>query len=130
MFTPASTSMVIGAGIFRLGRNVIFGMGTRERNGNIDRSRAVSLGSGAMGRAAVITGGTKGIGRGIGLRMAAKGYDLAVNYRRDADQAKKFQAEIEKLGRKCVLIEADQTQDGAVDRVFDEAKKAFGGIDL
>lgn len=83
-----------------------------------------------MGKAAVITGGTKGIGRGIGLRMASRGWDLAVNYRRDAAGAKAFQAEVEKLGRQCVLVEADQTQEGAIDRVFDEAKKAFGGIDL
>ena len=83
-----------------------------------------------MAHAAVITGGTKGIGRGIGLRMAGKGWDLAVSYRRDVDHAKAFQAEVEKLGRKCVLVEADQTQDGAIDRLFDEAKKAFGEIDL
>lgn len=83
-----------------------------------------------MGQAAVITGGTRGIGRGIGLRLARKGFDVAVNYRRDAEQAKGFAAEIAKLGRKCILVEADQTQDDAIDRLFDAAKDAFGGIDL
>lgn len=82
-------------------------------------------------KSAVITGGTKGIGRGIGLRMAAKGYDLAVNYRRDEEGAKRFAAEVGKLGRKCVLVQADQTQDDAVDKLFDAAKEAFGGsLDL
>jgi enoyl-[acyl-carrier protein] reductase III len=83
-----------------------------------------------MAKAAVITGGTKGIGRGIGLRMAAAGYDIAVNYRRDVDGARKFASEIEKIGRRCVLVEADQTQDGAVDKLFDAARDAFGGLDL
>lgn len=81
-----------------------------------------------MGKVAIVTGGTKGIGRGIGLALAREGYDLAVNYRRDVDGARKFEAEIAAFGRRALVVEADQTQDGALDTLFDETGKAFGGV--
>lgn len=81
-------------------------------------------------KTAIVTGGTKGIGRAIGLRLAAKGYDVAVSYRRDDAGAKAFADEVKKLGRTCVLVQADHTEDGSMDRVFDEAKKTFPHLDV
>lgn len=83
-----------------------------------------------MAKVAIITGGTKGIGAGIGQRLAGGGYDLVVSYRRDEEGARAFAAGIEKAGRRCITVQADQTQDGALDKVFEAAREAFGGIDL
>jgi len=78
----------------------------------------------------VITGGTKGIGRGIGLRLARAGHDLAVSYRRDDAGAKAFADEVRALGRKVVLVQADHTQDGAIDALFEAAAKELKGVDV
>ena len=78
----------------------------------------------------VITGGTKGIGRGIGLRLAKAGHDLAVSYRRDEAGAKAFADEVRALGRRVVLVQADHTQDGAMDALFDAAAKELKGVDV
>ncbi len=83
-----------------------------------------------MARVAIITGGTKGIGRGIGRRLAAAGYDLALSYRRDADGAQSFRAEVEGMGRRCLVVQADQTQEDAIGRLFDAAAEAYGAADV
>jgi len=83
-----------------------------------------------MAKIAVITGGTKGIGRGIGRRLADKGYDLVVSYRRDVEGADALVKEIAAKGRRCVAVQADQIEDGAIDKLFDAAQKEFGAIDV
>lgn len=55
---------------------------------------------------ALVTGGGRGIGRGIALRLAADGADIAVNYRRDEEAAKATVADIEALGRKAAAYQA------------------------
>ncbi len=55
-------------------------------------------------RAALVTGGGRGIGHAISLALAADGHDVVVNYRRDKEAADETVAEIEKLGRRAVAI--------------------------
>ena len=86
--------------------------------------------SGLAGRVALVTGGSRGIGRAIALRLAKDVADVAVNYRRDADAAAAVVAAIEAMGRRAKAYAA------SVDRVEDCAAMVaavvadFGGIDI
>ena len=82
------------------------------------------------GRVALVTGGGRGLGAAICVGLAQDGADIAVNYRRSADEAAEVVAEIEKLGRQAIAVGApvdDPEADAAmVDRVVDE----LGGINI
>ena len=82
------------------------------------------------GRVALVTGGGRGIGRAISLRLAADGADVAVNFRRDAEAATTTVGEIEAMGRKSRAYQAsvdDWEQDAAmVEAVIAE----FGYVDI
>ena len=82
------------------------------------------------GKSAVITGGSRGIGKSIGLRLAAQGADVAFSYRGNADAAKATAAEIEALGRKSLAIQADVTQPEAAEELIKAALEAFGKVDI
>jgi enoyl-[acyl-carrier protein] reductase III len=56
---------------------------------------------------ALVTGGSRGIGRAVALRLARDGRDVAIIYRRDAAAAAEVEAEIRKLGRRCLVLQAD-----------------------
>ena len=58
------------------------------------------------GRVAIVTGGNRGIGKGIALGLAADGVHIAVNYRRDEDEANATVAELTQLGVRAVAYRA------------------------
>ncbi len=60
-------------------------------------------------RVAIVTGGSRGIGRGIALGLARDGFEVAVTYRKDASSAAETVAEIEALGRTALAVQADVT---------------------
>ena len=82
------------------------------------------------GRVALVTGGGRGVGKAISLALAEDGADVAVNYRKDQDAAQETVAEIEKLGRRAVAVQAsvDSLEDD--DRMVDEVLEAFGFVDI
>jgi len=82
------------------------------------------------GKAALVTGGGRGIGRGIALEFAREGADVAINFRRDHDAAVATGEEIERLGRRAVLLQADVSDRDAVDAMVAEAVRALGGLDI
>jgi len=59
------------------------------------------------GRAAIVTGATRGIGRAIALELARGGADLAFNYARSAEAAESLKSEIEALGVRCLAAQGD-----------------------
>ena len=79
---------------------------------------------------ALVTGGGRGIGRGISLEFAREGADVAINYRRDREAAEKTAAEVRTLGRRVVVLQADVSDREAVEAMVAEAVGFLGGLDI
>jgi glucose 1-dehydrogenase len=83
-----------------------------------------------VGRKALVTGSSKGIGRGIALRLAQEGADVVVNYNSDPRGAEEALAEIEALGRRGASIKANLGDVTDVQRLVAESAEALGGLDV
>ncbi|MEE2617852.1 MAG: SDR family NAD(P)-dependent oxidoreductase, partial [Candidatus Poribacteria bacterium] len=82
------------------------------------------------GKTALISGGGTGIGRATGLRLAAEGANIVVNYSRSVDDAIQTQRDIEALGRGCMIYQADVSVDDQVREMADAAIKEFKRLDI
>ena len=82
-----------------------------------------------LGRIAIVTGSTSGIGRSIALALALAGADVIVHGRR-ADAAEQVAMQIRELGRRSAVVLADVAQPAEVARLVNEAWQAFGQVDL
>ena len=82
------------------------------------------------GKVALVTGSGRGIGRAIALYFARSGADVVVNFFRNRAPAETTAAEIEKLGRRVLLVKADVGNLEDLNRLFDETELAFGGLDI
>src|SRR5262249_33307775 len=81
------------------------------------------------GRVAVVTGGSRGVGRGLALALARAGAGVAVNYARSRDLADAVVREVGELGRRAVALPADVSRAADVERLLQGALAAFGRID-
>ena len=82
------------------------------------------------GKTAIVSGGSRGIGRGVALTLAAEGADIAFCHYRDDEKAKETVSAIEKLGRKCYAAECDVSSVDAIKEFYSAAKNALGDIDI
>lgn len=82
------------------------------------------------GRTALVTGASRGIGRGIALALARAGADVAVNYRRDADAAAETVSAIAALGRKAVAYHAAVDDFDACAAMIEGVTADFGGLSI
>jgi NAD(P)-dependent dehydrogenase (short-subunit alcohol dehydrogenase family) len=82
------------------------------------------------GKVALVTGASKGIGKGIALELAREGCDVAVNYGSDAAGAAATAEQIRALGRKAITCGADVGSSAAVAAMFDQTLQEFGRVDV
>ncbi len=82
------------------------------------------------GQAAIVTGGSRGIGRAAALALASAGAQVAVNYARSSEAAEAVVAEITQAGGKAVAIAANVAESEQVDALIDQTKAAFGQVDV
>src|SRR5205085_841913 len=82
------------------------------------------------GKVAVVTGASKGIGAGIAKQLAAEGAAVVVNYASSKSDADKIIDEISNAGGKAVALQANVAKKSEVQKLFADAEKAFGKIDI
>jgi enoyl-[acyl-carrier protein] reductase III len=79
---------------------------------------------------ALVTGSSRGIGRGIALKLAEKGARVAVHYYRNRDAAEKTLATIRELGSDGFLVQADVCRPDEVRGIFEHVRGQFGSLDI
>lgn len=83
-----------------------------------------------LGRVAIVTGGSLGIGRAIALDLAANGADVAINYRRHEAEAQAVISQIEAMGRRGLAIKADVASFAEAQAMVQKVLTTFGRLDI
>jgi enoyl-[acyl-carrier protein] reductase III len=78
----------------------------------------------------LVTGSGRGIGRAIALHFAQRGADVIINFFRNREPAEETVCEIEKLGRRALLVKADVGDLDDLKHLFDKVEKEFGALDV
>jgi NAD(P)-dependent dehydrogenase (short-subunit alcohol dehydrogenase family) len=79
---------------------------------------------------ALITGGSKRIGRSIALRLAADGADIIINYDSSKSEADALVNELKSLGRRAIAVQADVSHRADVQKLFTATENEFGRLDI
>jgi 3-oxoacyl-[acyl-carrier protein] reductase len=82
------------------------------------------------GKVAIVTGGTRGIGRAIARDLACHGADVAINYRTSSDEAQEFIKEVESIGRSGLAFKADVASFIDAQRMVDDVVDELGGLHI
>ena len=82
------------------------------------------------GKAALVTGGSRGIGAGIARRLAADGASVAITYTKGAEAAAAVVSQIERAGGRAIALQADAVDAAAVALAVDKTVDAFGKLDV
>ena len=85
---------------------------------------------GFSGRAAIVTGATRGIGRAIAVELARRGADVAFNYAKSAEAAESLTKEIEALGVRVLSTQCDVANTESAAEMVKQVKETFGRIDF
>jgi enoyl-[acyl-carrier protein] reductase III len=81
-------------------------------------------------KVALITGGTRGLGKAIALTLARGGATIALNYRRDEESAQRTLDEVRKVSARSILVKADMEEDAQVRAMVESAAKSLGRMDI
>ncbi len=82
------------------------------------------------GQTALVTGGSRGIGRSAAIMFARAGADVVINYQAREDAAREVQTEVEKAGRRCLIFKAEISREEEVRRMVEGTIIDFGKIDI
>ncbi|MEU6994452.1 SDR family oxidoreductase [Streptomyces sp. NPDC046465] len=86
--------------------------------------------SSLSGKTALVTGGSRGMGAAIALRLAEEGADVAITYVHSEDAARRIVAKIESMGRRGIALKADAAHAGDAAGAVDRAADDLGGLDI
>lgn len=119
---------LVGAGVACIG----FGTGSSFDSSAVCKPQSTPIpeGSKLLGKVALVTGSSEGIGAGIALAMAQAGADVCINFIGDPTPAEALADDIRKLGRRVVLSNADVSKRGECRRMFDAAEKQLGPVNI
>lgn len=78
----------------------------------------------------LVTGASRGIGRGCAIEMAKEGANVAINYYSHPEEAEDVAREVRSLGRKAITVQGDVANQDAVENLVTKTVEAFGSIDL
>ncbi|HEX9839092.1 MAG TPA: SDR family oxidoreductase [Anaerolineales bacterium] len=82
------------------------------------------------GKRALVTGASRGIGRGIALMLAKAGADVIVHYARKTSMAQEVVAEIQSMGRRAIAVKANFAEKEKIEALLDHIEDVFGGCDI
>jgi 3-oxoacyl-[acyl-carrier protein] reductase len=102
----------------------------RQRWGLLN-GQALSMNNNALdGKVALVTGGSRGIGAAVALRLAQDGADVAFTFQRNRQRADDVVEQIKAVGRRAVAVQADSVDPAAVSAAVEETVGALGRLDI
>jgi NAD(P)-dependent dehydrogenase (short-subunit alcohol dehydrogenase family) len=83
-----------------------------------------------LGKTALVTGASKGIGRGVAVELAKRGCEVAINYHSDRAGAEQTVRQIEALGRRALIVSGDVGSASDVAKLFQEVLRSFSRLSI